>query len=121
MLRNLHQRKLEHCVRRDRAGDAAGELDQDVEEEKRRRKLAQQQEHERHRRIEMRTGDRCERVNQHEQDCACRRRVAEQRHSRVPVGERFRHHARANDGCDEQPRPKELGRQSPSQIERDHG
>src|ERR1700691_5633124 len=56
-------------------------------------------------------GNRPEREDQHDENCARRQRVAEQGKRDVSARELFAHDARADDRCDEQPRSEALCRE----------
>ncbi len=82
-------------------------------------RLALQREDQRHRRVEVRAGYRSEDRDQHHQNGAGRKRVAEQRQCHV-LGQGLRHDAGADNGRDQKQGPETLGRKSSRQVKVAH-
>src|SRR6202043_4015788 len=93
----------------DGAGDAAGALRRDIWQRFAPRPLARGGKGERHRRIEMRAGNRRKDGDENDQDRAGRYGVAQQRDGFVAAGKPLRHDAGADDGGDENCGAQPLG------------
>ena len=100
----------------DRAGDAAGHLSDDIERRVARGEVAFEREDQRHRRVEMRAGNRAEDRDEHDQNRAGRQRVAEQGERHV-LRQVLRHDAGTDDGRDEKRGAERLRRQAAGEIE----
>ena len=90
-------------------GDPAEHLRADIDGCDARRQFAAQRESNADGRIKMGAGYRAERQNEHGQDRAGRKRVAQQRERAVTARELCRHDARADDAREQKGRSQALG------------
>jgi len=106
--RQLPERQLEHQMRDPDAEHGAGDLRRRVDAGRRPFDAAAQGEGERHRRIEMRAGQRAEHEDEHAQHGAGRQGVAQQGERAVTAGEALRHDAGADHRGEQECRAQKL-------------